>query len=295
MLRSAPRHDNSCAIAQGAEVIGDWWNLLIIREIAGGNCRFDQLVHELEISRKILTGRLKHLVAHNVIHRVPYQTGPVRYEYRLTESGHSFLPVLIAMQDWADRWLFGDGSLRADDEPGSSATVRVHDLVGRKVPGPLLLPGPAADAGHRDVLADGKVTVVFTYPGTGLASTPEFRATPVPGAAQCTLENRLFRDAAPRFFAANVALHGVSTQRPDEQAAFARAEGLPFPLLSDMDLRLTTALRLPTFRLGQVLRLKRLLLVVDAQRTVRDVLFPVADVRAAVSWAYEAAVSAGAS
>jgi peroxiredoxin len=83
-------------------------------------------------------------------------------------------------------------------------------------------------------------------------------------------------------------VHGVSTQRPDEQREFAAKERLRFPLLSDADLALTAALRLPTFRAAGVTRLKRLTLVVDAERVVREVLYPVTDIAGSV----EAALAA---
>lgn len=64
-------------------------------------------------------------------------------------------------------------------------------------------------------------------------------------------------------------------------------EGLRFPLLSDADLTLTAALRLPTFRAAGVSRLKRLTLVVDRERTVRQVQYPVTDIEASVRTALE--------
>jgi peroxiredoxin len=57
---------------------------------------------------------------------------------------------------------------------------------------------------------------------------------------------------------------------------------VPCPLLSDAQLRLAAALRLPTFRGAGRLRLKRLILVIDADRTIRHVLFPVGDIPHAV-------------
>jgi hypothetical protein len=72
-------------------------------------------------------------------------------------------------------------------------------------------------------------------------------------------------------------IDGVSTQRPDELAAFARSQDIGFPLLSDADLDLVTALRLPTFRAVGVDRLKRLTLLLDRERIVRGVLYPIAD------------------
>ncbi|WP_222871870.1 peroxiredoxin [Nonomuraea sp. PA05] len=132
-------------------------------------------------------------------------------------------------------------------------------------------------------------TILFTYPSTGTATSLPPDWDQVPGASGCTLENRLFRDRHPDLTAAGITVHGVSTQRPDQQAAFATAESIPFPLLSDVDLRLTAALRLPTFRAGQDLKLKRLILVIDRTRIIRHVVFPVLDIPAAIIEATQAA------
>lgn len=59
-----------------------------------------------------------------------------------------------------------------------------------------------------------------------------------------------------------------------DEAAPAR---IPFPLLSDAEMGLTAALRLPTFRAAGVDRLKRLTLLLDRDRTVRGVLYPLHD------------------
>jgi peroxiredoxin len=145
------------------------------------------------------------------------------------------------------------------------------------------------DAGWSDVVADAGATVLFVYPATGSPGALPPRWDDIPGAMGCTLENRLFRDRLPEFTVEGIAVHGVSTQRPDEQAAFAEAEGIAFPLLSDMDLRLAAALRLPTFRAGQAMRLKRLILVVDRLRVVRHVIFPVLDIPTAIGQSLTAA------
>ncbi|WP_051367726.1 winged helix-turn-helix transcriptional regulator [Hamadaea tsunoensis] len=272
--------DETCGIAQAAAVLGDWWSLLVLREIARGHHRFEELAAELDISRKVLTERLGHLVGHEVVERRPYQTQPVRNEYHLTPAGHGLVPVLVGMQDWADRWLLGDGTLTA---AGSDLDgTRTQGLTGSPVP-PLVLP---STQGERDVLAAEGPTVLFAYPGTGGSLPRDWPS--IPGAVGCTLENRLFRDALPRFAAAGASVHGVSTQRPDEQAAFAEAERIPFPLLSDVDLELSAALRLPTFRAAQQIRHKRVILVVDADRVVRHTAYPVVDIPAAVEEALAA-------
>ncbi|MFI5806188.1 winged helix-turn-helix transcriptional regulator [Streptomyces sp. NPDC051561] len=269
--------DETCGIAMAAGVVGDWWTLLVLREIARGYVRFDQLAQELGLSRKVLSERLAALTDNGVLAKRPYQERPVRHEYVLTERGRGLLPVLVSLQDWADRWLLGDGTLTgtAGGEGGESA--RMRQLVGTRVPAEPELVGTDG-APHSPLAPDARATVLFAYPATGIPGGP----AGIPGAAGCTLENRLFRDSWPQFEAAGIAVRGVSTQLPHEQADFAQAEDLPFLLLSDEQLQLAAALRLPTFRSAQNLRLKRLILVVDAQRTVRHVLFPVTDIPAAV-------------
>ncbi len=288
MARTVPERDAACAIAQAAAVIGDWWSLLLVRETARGHHRFDALLEELGISRKVLTERLAQLVEAGVLEKVPYQHNPVRHEYRLTERGRGLLPVLLSMQDWADRWVLGDGSLSGTADETSAEAHRVASLVGERLPH-LRLPRHV-DGTPSDPVAEGTAaTVLFTYPATGRPSPLPDGWASIPGTVGCTLENRLFREKYDDFRAAGAQVHGVSTQRPDEQRVFAVEESLPFPLLSDVDLRLSAALRLPVFRAGQALRLKRAVLVLDRTRTVRHARFPVLDIPGAVREALETA------
>jgi hypothetical protein len=70
--------------------------------------------------------------------------------------------------------------------------------------------------------------------------------------------------------------HRARSQHTQPQlAAFAEYVDLPFALLSDTDLALASSLRLPTFRAAGVDRLKGLTMIVDDQRTIRAVQFPV--------------------
>jgi DNA-binding HxlR family transcriptional regulator/peroxiredoxin len=285
--------DAHCGIAQAAVVMGDWWNVLVLREVARGHVRFDALAAELGLSRKVLTERLGGLTALGVLRRDLYQRRPVRYEYRLTDAGTDLLPVLVALQDWGDRWLLGDGTATATAAVDGPQHTRVHALAGSRVPEDLLLPAalPDRSQGELPVVApESAATVLFCHPGADIAGDGS-----IPGAAGCALENRLFRDAWPRFRDAGVAVRGASTRLPAEQAAFAQEESLPFPLLSDAQQRLAAALRLPTFRGAGRLRHRRLVLVADRERTVRHVLFPVEDIPGAVreALALAAAVASG--
>jgi DNA-binding HxlR family transcriptional regulator len=98
----------NCSIARTLEVIGDAWTPLILRDIAIGITRFDAIQRDLGISRKVLSERLASLVEHGVLERVPYQDKPVRYDYYATAKGADLGFVLLAMQTWGNRWVFGE-------------------------------------------------------------------------------------------------------------------------------------------------------------------------------------------
>ena len=96
-----------CTIARAVNVLGDGWNLLIIRQACLGTRRFEEFQRALGIGRNILAGRLALLVEEGLLRRVEYQQRPVRHEYRLTDKGREVYPVLAAMAAWGDRWLTG--------------------------------------------------------------------------------------------------------------------------------------------------------------------------------------------
>ncbi|MEV6649574.1 winged helix-turn-helix transcriptional regulator [Streptomyces sp. NPDC051219] len=272
--------DANCAVAQALDVVGDWWTLLIVRDAARGVHRFDALQRELGMSRKVLAERLRLLVDAGVLTREPYQDRPVRYEYRLTPRGRALLPVLVALQDWGDTWVMGEGEMTATTAEASREAERVHELAGTRVPDLRLLDHRGE---VRDPVSVSPYTVLYCFPGAyahGESYPPGWAE--IPGAAGCTLESSTYRDRSAEFTAAGATVHGVSTQRPDEQRAFADKERLRFPLLSDAELALTAALRLPTFRAAGVSRLKRLTLVIDRDRVVREVFYPVTDIEASV-------------
>jgi DNA-binding HxlR family transcriptional regulator/peroxiredoxin len=267
--------DTECAIAQAAALVGDWWTLLIVRDVLNGVNRFAGLRAELGISRKVLAERLAWLVSHGVLEKRLYQARPPRHEYHLTPVGRGLVPVLVALQDWGSRYVMGDGKLTATSGPRSLEARRVRRLVGGRVP-PLALSD--ASGARRDPVGDTGWTVIYCYPGAYASS----EAYPlgwgeVPGAAGCTLESTTFRDRFDEFVRRGAQVVGVSTQRPEEQAAFAAKARIPFVLLSDEGLQLAATLRLPTFRAGGSDRLKRLTLIVAADREIRHVLYPVPD------------------
>jgi len=72
----------------------------------------------------------------------------------------------------------------------------------------------------------------------------------IPGARGCTPEACASRDLAEVFEALGVDLFGLSTQDSTYQQEAANRLHLPYPLLSDAELHLTSALGLPTFEVA---------------------------------------------
>jgi DNA-binding HxlR family transcriptional regulator/peroxiredoxin len=284
-MRLHDARDSDCAIAQALGVVGDWWTLLVVRELAGGVTRFGELADALGVSRKVLTERLNALVEHGLVRRSRYSDHPPRSDYLLTEKGRGLLPVLIALQNWGQQHVLGDGSVTATGASDSLEARRMRRLAGQPIPHLKLASaqGPQTDPVDGDTAAEtagSSWTVLYCFPGAWVPGAGTYPPgwDRIPGAPGCTLEATTFRDRLDEFTALGATVHGVSTQRPDQLAAFVAALEIPFPLISDQDLLLATALRLPTFRVAGADRLKRLTLVVERPtRTIVEALYPVTD------------------
>lgn len=98
-----------CSVAQTLEIVGEWWTLLVVRDLLLGVTRFDELQQRLGISRNILSDRLRTLIEAGVVERHPYQHNPERHDYRLTEKGADLWLVVSAIRQWGDRWAAPDG------------------------------------------------------------------------------------------------------------------------------------------------------------------------------------------
>ncbi|MET8677211.1 helix-turn-helix domain-containing protein [Streptomyces sp. NPDC004647] len=97
----------ACSIARAADVFGDAWTALIMRDVLAGITRFDDLAHDLGISRKVLAARLTRLVGEGVLVRERYQDRPPREHYLATDKGKELYAVLLALMCWGDRWYAG--------------------------------------------------------------------------------------------------------------------------------------------------------------------------------------------
>jgi peroxiredoxin len=159
-----------------------------------------------------------------------------------------------------------------DDLPEPEDDGAAGHLLNAVVPAINL---PATTKETIDLAALTGRTVLFCYPRTG---RPDQELPPgwnaIPGARGCTPEACGFRDAHAQFEELGVRIFALSTQSADYQREMAERLHLPFPVLSDEELELTTTLRLPTFETSGWTLLKRLTLVIDDGR-IEHVFYPV--------------------
>jgi len=99
--------DNTiCPVARTAEIISGKWTLLIIRDLASGVKRFNQLERSLHgISPKTLSERLRSLEEEGIIFRRTFAEVPPRVEYSLTEKGRDLVVLIESMRNYGERWL----------------------------------------------------------------------------------------------------------------------------------------------------------------------------------------------
>ncbi|MCB9452489.1 MAG: helix-turn-helix transcriptional regulator [Anaerolineaceae bacterium] len=97
---------NECPIARAAELVGDLWVLLIVRDLMGGPKRFKNLQESLgSISPKTLSQRLKMLEETGLINREAFAEIPPRVEYSLTEKGLALSDVIEAIRNFGETHL----------------------------------------------------------------------------------------------------------------------------------------------------------------------------------------------
>ena len=94
-------------VAQVLSLVGERWALLVVREVALGLRRFNELEAATGAPRTVLSDRLRRLTAAGVLAPRPYRIpgSRERTEYVLTDAGADLLPLLAAMSDWGERHL----------------------------------------------------------------------------------------------------------------------------------------------------------------------------------------------
>lgn len=155
--------DVYCGIARAMGALGDAWTFVIVREAMFGVTAFDEFVSRLEIPRNTLASRLEMLVARGIMSRTADESDARRSVYQLEESGRDLWIVMLALQQWGNKWLFekvGAPSFMADrrtDKP--VATIKVYSENGDELnfTDMTMVPGPSAPASLKQRFEDTRI------------------------------------------------------------------------------------------------------------------------------------------
>jgi peroxiredoxin len=158
--------------------------------------------------------------------------------------------------------------------PAPTDDGATRHLPGMTVPSVSL---PSTDGTSVALSALSGRVVLFAYPRTGepgkIALTDDWDM--IPGARGCTPQTCSFRDLHADLKAAGADhVFGLSTQSSAYQRAMVERLHVPFSVLSDEKLEISTAMNLPTMIVAGQTMIKRLALVIDDAR-ITHVFYPV--------------------
>ena len=160
-----------------------------------------------------------------------------------------------------------------EDLPVPQDDGAARHLIGTRWPDLAL---PATDGKAVNLSKLGGLVVVYVYPRTGEPGKPPPEGwDAVPGARGCTPQSCGFRDHMTELEQLGVVnLFGLSTQDTAYQREAVQRLHLPFPILSDAELKLARAMQLPTFEIAGMTLLKRMALIAE-DGEITKVFYPV--------------------
>lgn len=98
------KYGQFCPVAKAAEILGERWNFLILRELLMGGRRFNEMLRGLgEISPALLTSRLKAFEADGLVVRRPLADRR-GHEYWPTPACEALKPVIVSLGEWGLCW-----------------------------------------------------------------------------------------------------------------------------------------------------------------------------------------------
>ena len=100
--------DIDCPVAQGAEIIGDKWKFLVLRNAFFGMTRYDDFLKSLNISSKVLSIRLAEMVNDGILTKETSNLDRRAKLYSLTAKGKDLLTFIISLAQWSERWAQED-------------------------------------------------------------------------------------------------------------------------------------------------------------------------------------------
>ncbi len=135
MAKRKSMQDDACPVARSLDLVGDRWSMLIVRDALDGITRFSDFQRNLGVAKNILSDRLSALVEEGVLTVQPASDGTSYQQYVLTPRGESLFPVVVALRQWGEHYLFAKGephSLLVDKASGKPvAPMLPRDQAGQ--------------------------------------------------------------------------------------------------------------------------------------------------------------------
>jgi DNA-binding HxlR family transcriptional regulator len=111
----AAAHRSACPVTAFQAMISGKYKIRILWDLKEGPRRYSEIRAGLlrgaagtaEIAPRVLSRELKALVAAGLVARKDYGLVPPKVEYRLTEAGESFTPIIASIRQWGERHLGG--------------------------------------------------------------------------------------------------------------------------------------------------------------------------------------------
>ncbi len=128
------RYAQFCALARAAELLGERWTLLILRDLFVGPQRFSALRRSLRgVSPSVLSERLAQLERRGLIRRRALPPPAACAVYELDQNGRALEPALRELARWGARFLLP--AQPGDYLEPSSAVAALAAFV-RRAPSP---------------------------------------------------------------------------------------------------------------------------------------------------------------
>ena len=130
-------YGDGCATAHAAELIGERWAPLVVRELLLGPKRFGDIQRGLpKASPNVLSQRLRELESVDVVRRRLLGPPASTWVYELTDWGQELEPIILSLARWAGRSPLLDrtAALSAD-------SLMLHMRAGYDAAGAVTPPG----------------------------------------------------------------------------------------------------------------------------------------------------------
>lgn len=96
----------ACPLAKTANIMGDTFTLLIVRDLLSKPKRFGEIEKSLNgVSSRTITKKLQWLSDKGLIKRHSYSERPPRVEYSLTKNGKALHKIIDSMRNYGEKYL----------------------------------------------------------------------------------------------------------------------------------------------------------------------------------------------